>query len=89
MKGEFENRLKSVLTEVKASAKPIILFIDEAHTLIGAGGRGGRLGCGESAEAGTGARGTAHDRGDYVERIQEVLRARSGADAAFPGGEVR
>ncbi|MCD6025566.1 MAG: type secretion ATPase, ClpV1 family [Solimicrobium sp.] len=41
VKGEFENRLKGVITEVKASAKPIILFIDEAHTLIGAGGQAG------------------------------------------------
>ncbi|MDI6756270.1 MAG: type VI secretion system ATPase TssH, partial [Thermodesulfobacteriota bacterium] len=41
VKGEFENRLKSVINEVKASAKPIILFIDEAHTLIGAGGPSG------------------------------------------------
>jgi type VI secretion system protein VasG len=41
MKGEFENRLKSVINEVKASEKPIILFIDEAHTLIGAGGTAG------------------------------------------------
>ena len=42
MKGEFENRLKNVITEVKASPKPIVLFIDEAHTLIGAGaGAGG------------------------------------------------
>ncbi len=38
VKGEFENRLKSVINEIKASAQPIILFIDEAHTLIGAGG---------------------------------------------------
>ena len=42
VKGEFENRLKSVLAEVKASATPVILFIDEAHTLIGAGGSGGQ-----------------------------------------------
>ena len=42
MKGEFENRLKSVIEEVKASPKPIILFIDEAHTLIGAGGAAGQ-----------------------------------------------
>jgi type VI secretion system protein VasG len=42
MKGEFENRLKSVISEIKASAKPIILFIDEAHTLIGAGGTAGQ-----------------------------------------------
>ena len=41
MKGEFENRLKSVINEIKASPKPIILFIDEAHTLIGAGGAAG------------------------------------------------
>ncbi|MFQ5773103.1 MAG: type VI secretion system ATPase TssH [Kiloniellaceae bacterium] len=41
VKGEFENRLKSVIDEVKGSPKPIILFIDEAHTLIGAGGQAG------------------------------------------------
>jgi type VI secretion system protein VasG len=41
IKGEFENRLKSVIAEVKGSAKPIVLFIDEAHTLIGAGGQAG------------------------------------------------
>jgi type VI secretion system protein VasG len=41
IKGEFENRLKSVISEVKASPVPIILFIDEAHTLIGAGGSAG------------------------------------------------
>lgn len=41
MKGEFENRLKAVISEVKASAKPLILFIDEAHTLIGAGAAAG------------------------------------------------
>jgi type VI secretion system protein VasG len=42
VKGEFENRLKSVIAEVKASPQPIILFIDEAHTLIGAGGAVGQ-----------------------------------------------
>ena len=42
VKGEFENRLKSVIEETKASPKPIILFIDEAHTLIGAGGQAGQ-----------------------------------------------
>jgi len=41
MKGEFENRLRQVIEEVQASEKPIILFIDEAHTLIGAGGAAG------------------------------------------------
>jgi len=42
VKGEFEERLKSVIAEVKASPNPIILFIDEAHTLIGAGGAAGQ-----------------------------------------------
>jgi type VI secretion system protein VasG len=41
VKGEFERRLKGVIDEVKASPKPITLFIDEAHTLIGAGGQAG------------------------------------------------
>ena len=41
MKGEFEARLRQVIEEVQASPKPIILFIDEAHTLIGAGGAAG------------------------------------------------
>jgi type VI secretion system protein VasG len=42
VKGEFENRLRGVIDEVKASPKPIILFIDEAHTLVGAGGAAGQ-----------------------------------------------
>ncbi len=41
MKGEFENRLKQVIEEVKASPQPIITFIDETHTLVGAGGAAG------------------------------------------------
>ncbi|MBJ7264368.1 MAG: AAA family ATPase, partial [Burkholderiaceae bacterium] len=42
VKGEFERRLKSVIEETKASLKPIVLFIDEAHTLVGAGGQAGQ-----------------------------------------------
>ncbi|KQV52474.1 type VI secretion system ATPase TssH [Massilia sp. Root335] len=42
VKGEFENRLKNVIDEVKKSLHPIILFIDEAHTMIGAGGAAGQ-----------------------------------------------
>jgi type VI secretion system protein VasG len=41
MKGEFENRLRQVIEEVQSSPRPVILFIDEAHTLIGAGGAAG------------------------------------------------
>ena len=42
VKGEFENRLKGLIEEVKSSPSPIILFIDEAHTMIGAGGAAGQ-----------------------------------------------
>ena len=42
MKGEFENRLKNVINEVNRSATPVILFIDEAHTMIGSGGQAGQ-----------------------------------------------
>jgi type VI secretion system protein VasG len=42
MKGEFENRLKNVIEEVQSSETPIIIFIDEAHTMIGAGASAGQ-----------------------------------------------
>ncbi len=42
VKGEFENRLKGLIEEVRSSSQPIILFIDEAHTMIGAGGQAGQ-----------------------------------------------
>jgi type VI secretion system protein VasG len=42
VKGEFENRLKNVISEVRSSPVPVILFIDEAHTMIGAGGAAGQ-----------------------------------------------
>jgi type VI secretion system protein VasG len=41
VRGELESRLKAVIAEVKASVKPVVLFIDEAHTLVGGGGGGG------------------------------------------------
>ncbi|MGI3171009.1 type VI secretion system ATPase TssH [Pseudooceanicola sp. C21-150M6] len=41
MKGEFENRLRAVIDEVQASTKPIVMFVDETHTLVGAGGAAG------------------------------------------------
>src|SRR5207237_10832882 len=50
VRGEFENRLKSVIEEVKASPRPIILFIDEAHTMIGAGGQPGEGGAASLVE---------------------------------------
>lgn len=41
MKGEFENRLRGLLDAVQSSTTPIVLFIDEVHTLVGAGGQAG------------------------------------------------
>jgi type VI secretion system protein VasG len=87
VKGEFENRLKGLIEEVKSSPTPIILFIDEAHTMIGAGGAGRPERRGQPAEAGAGARRTAHHRRHHLVRVQEVLRKGSGAGAALPGGQ--
>ncbi|MBO9738765.1 type VI secretion system ATPase TssH [Xanthomonas axonopodis pv. begoniae] len=49
MKGEFEQRLRAVIDEVQASPKPIILFVDETHTLVGAGGAAGTGDAGDAA----------------------------------------
>ena len=50
-RGEFEERLKSVLSEVQAAAGNIILFIDEMHTLVGAGKADGAMDCVKSAHS--------------------------------------
>ena len=89
MKGEFENRLRQVIDEVQASPKPIILFIDEAHTLIGAGGAAGTGDAANLLKPAL-ARGTLrtiarHDLG----RVQEAHREGPGADPALPGGAGR
>ena len=66
MKGEFEQRLRSVIDEVQASPTPIILFIDEAHTLIGAGGPAGTGDAANLLKPAL-ARGTLRtDRGDNL-----------------------
>jgi type VI secretion system protein VasG len=75
MKGEFEQRLRAVIDEVQASEQPIILFIDETHTLVGAGGAAG---------TGDGARYAAHHWRDHICRIQEAHRKGSGAHAPLP-----
>ncbi|GAB7198824.1 hypothetical protein OS21_40490 [Dickeya oryzae] len=55
VKGEFEKRFKGVMQEVNEAPKPIVLFIDEAHTLIGAGNQAGGAGCVQPAETGAGS----------------------------------
>ena len=62
MKGEFENRLRQVIDEVQASPKPIILFIDEAHTLIGAGGAAGTGDAANLLKPALARGNAAHDR---------------------------
>ena len=85
MKGEFENRLRQVIDEVQASPKPIILFIDEAHTLIGAGGAAGTGDAANLLKPALARGDAAHHRRNHVGGIQEVHRKRSGADAPLPG----
>ena len=85
MKGEFENRLKQVIEEVQSSPKPIIMFIDEAHTLVGAGGAAGTGDAANLLKPAL-ARGTLQDdRRNHLGGVQEAHREGSCADASLPG----
>ena len=87
VKGEFENRLKAVIAEVKASPKPIILFIDEAHTIIGAGGPQGGGDAANLLKPAL-ARGELRTIAATTwSRVQEVLREGRRARAPLPAGE--
>ena len=85
MKGEFEQRLRQVIDEVQASPEAD----HPVHRRDAYAGRRGRRGryrrCGQSAQAGAGARQPAHHRRDHLGRVQEAHRERPGADPALPG----
>ena len=83
-RGEFEDRLKAVIKEVVDAAGEIILFIDEMHTIVGAGRAEGRGRRGQPAQAGAGPRRAADDRGDHAGRVPQAHREGPGPGAAVP-----
>jgi hypothetical protein len=89
MKGEFENRLRQVIDEVQASPKPIILFIDEVHTLMGAGRSRGHQRRGPTPQARARPRNAPHHRRHHPERVQAALREGPGHDPPVPGRQGR
>ena len=83
-RGEFEERLKGVIDEVTRNADELIVFLDEMHTVVGAGAAEGAMDAGEHAEACAGPRGAPHGRGDDARRVPQEHREGCGTRTALP-----
>ena len=88
-RGEFEDRLKALLKEITEAQGEIILFIDELHTLVGAGAAEGRDGRFQHAEAGPRPRRAAVRGGDHDQRIPQAHRKRCRPGEEIPAGDGR
>jgi ATP-dependent Clp protease ATP-binding subunit ClpC len=82
-RGEFEERLKAAMEEIQRAQGEIILFIDELHTVVGAGSAARGDGRQQHAQAGPGPRRTAMRRRDHAGRISPVHRARRALERRF------
>ncbi len=88
-RGEFEERLKAVLSEIKAAEGRILLFIDELHTIVGAGAAEGAMDAGNMLKPML-ARGELHmHRRHHARRVPQAHRKGRGPGAAVPAGAGR
>ena len=85
-RGEFEDRLKAVLKEIQEAEGRIIVFMDELHTIVGAGAAEGAVDAGEPAEADARARRAARGRRDDARRVPQAHREGRRARAPLPAG---